>query len=55
MKHNKTTLCATEQFQKDISLSLSLYYKQAISDSIKKALKMRKNRTIKTKLQCKAK
>ncbi len=43
MKHNKTRLSATEEFQKSMSKTLNLYYKQAISDNIKRSLKNKKS------------
>ncbi len=40
----KKKLCLIERFQRDLIIGLEQYYKQAISDNIKRGLKLRKEK-----------
>ena len=42
MKNNKQKLSAVEKFQEGIKLAMENYYRQAISENVKKALRNKK-------------
>jgi DNA invertase Pin-like site-specific DNA recombinase len=39
MKNNKNKLSTTEKFQEDIKMAMENYYRQAISENVKRALR----------------
>ncbi|MEX2409989.1 MAG: hypothetical protein WD607_01230 [Candidatus Paceibacterota bacterium] len=42
MKNNKNKLSAVKKFREDIEVTMENYYKQAISENVKKALRNKK-------------
>ncbi len=55
MKTNKNKLSINEQFCQDMKIVLGKYYREALSESIKKGLAQKKKRlSTRTNLQCKA-
>lgn len=47
MKNNKNKLSATEKFKENIKVTMENYYKQAISENVKRALNKKRLSTVK--------